>query len=185
MPTPPAPPAAPKDNTPPNDAAQPKDNTQPAPPAAPKDNAPPPAAGEDVATLKAELEALKAEREKAAADKMTEAEQLRAELEALRTTVDATKADALKHARAAALSRLGVLPEYQDFAPADADPRTAEGRAALEKWAADRPAMLNRQPPQPVRQEVTATAIFGEKGKGNAFITPESFAANAKALGLN
>ncbi|MCB9739515.1 MAG: hypothetical protein H6747_09625 [Deltaproteobacteria bacterium] len=140
--------------------------------------------GSDLAALKAELEAAKAELAKAK-DGMSDADKMREQIENLKTDLNATKADALAHARSTALDALGVLAEYREFAPADADPRTAEGKAALEEWASKRPAILSRRGVEAPKVDVDSSSIFGESGKGNPFISPKSFSDMAKKLGLN
>ena len=160
--------------------APPADNATPPADTPPADTATPPA--DDLAALRAELAAAKAKL--AAADEQkTDAEKLREQLDAMRGDLDATKAGALAHARASTMEALGVLPQYREFAP-EADPRTAEGKAALEKWAAERPAMLSRRTQEAPSVDVADTAILGTEGKGNFFVSPRSLADMAKNLGI-
>ncbi|MBM5812791.1 MAG: hypothetical protein FJ191_12660 [Gammaproteobacteria bacterium] len=55
--------------------------------------------------------------------------------------LDATRAELVAERRATALERLGVLPHFRDYAP-KVDPKTADGAAALEKWAKTHPEAL-------------------------------------------
>lgn len=113
----------------------------------PKGNGTPDVAAE-LASLKGQLEALtkaktesdnKAEEARKAA--LSEADKLKEEREAFKLEVEGTKAGIRKEARGQAMDRLGILPNYRDFAP-DCDPRTPEGAKALTDWAKDHPEVV-------------------------------------------
>ncbi len=104
-----------------------------APPAAPPAPANEREIGEDAAQLAATL---------------GEIEALRAQIEALQST-QADEAAQLKRHEAAMrdtlLSKLGVMDKYRGYAP-PVDPFTDEGRAELERWAADNSELTDARP---------------------------------------
>ncbi len=86
-----------------------------------------------------------------------------AAMEALQAQVAALQAEQTKTAgvqeaqsaamRAQVLGQLGVMGKYRKFAPADANPFTEAGRAALEKWAQENRELCevrDTTPPAPI-----------------------------------
>ena len=124
------------------------DNPTPDTPA--PDNKAPDVAGE-LASLKAQIEGLtkakteadnKAEEARKAA--LSEADKLKEERAAFMAEVEGTKAGIRKEARGQAMDRLGILPNYRDFAP-DVDPRDPAGAKALTDWAQSHPEVVKAQ----------------------------------------
>lgn len=106
-----------------------------------------------------------------------------AEFAALQVRVAAAESAALGHVRASVLASLGVMPGYQEFAP-PADPRTPEGRSALEAWATAHPALLSKGAPAAPVAPVVAPAFYGANGAGNLFTSPASYQLNKRDLGI-
>ena len=86
-------------------------------------------------TEKADAEA-KAEEARQA--KLSAAEKQAERVAALEARLAEAEGSALAESRARALATLGIRDKFHGYAP-DADPRTADGRAALERWAQDNP----------------------------------------------
>ena len=70
-------------------------------------------------------------------------------------------------ARELAAADLGVLPAYRKFVPDDIDARTAEGRAALEKWAQAHPEVMAPRA-EPVRVEIKIEGVKNPLLQGDA-----------------
>lgn len=103
----------------------------------------------------------------------------KAELERMKAADAAT-------ARNDVLTQLGVKPQYREFAPANVDARTPEGRAALEKWATERPeirtaALGNGAPP--VTSKLLAPVADNPLAK-SPFYKPEHIIKNAQENGI-
>lgn len=159
-------------------------------PTPPTPDASPPAASpalspEQVAELVATVTALKADNDaakaalKAADDaKLTEAQRAEKERKEWQAQVDADRAKIKQERKSLALSKLGVLPKFQAFAP-DVDPADPAGAAALEKWAKEYPEAVATkvQPAQPA--DVPEGSMLHKILTGAAkspFMTREGFA---------
>lgn len=115
----------------------------------------------ELASMKAEREAEKAQAETAKADavaaakaeaeaKLTDAERTKAELADLKIQLANQDAAAKDAARTALLDGLGADPNYRKVFP-EGDARDPQVKAKIERFAADNPKLLTRQPgpPQP------------------------------------
>lgn len=114
------------------------------PPAAPAA----PDLGAQLAAAQAQIDALTAQAASGNGDASAVADLARRldEQAAAFATADTARRDA---ARTQALDRLGVAPEYRDVVPSTFDPRTVDGRRALEEWIAKRPALAASRAPKP------------------------------------
>ncbi len=104
---------------------------------------------------RAEAEAVKAAEAEAKATaeataKMTEAQKTIQEVEGLKARIAAQEAREIEQARNAMLDALGADPAYRRVFP-EGDCRDPKVKAQVEKFAADHPRLLTRQPgpPQP------------------------------------
>jgi len=95
---------------------------------------------------------------------------------------------ALDYARKGTLDAIGVLPVYHEYAP-NADARTEEGKAVLEKWAAERPAMVAARKPAPKVEDFTAlggnVAEIMTGKKSSHWLTPASIKKMLSSKGEN
>lgn len=136
-----------------------------------------------VKTLSAQLETLTkakteadAKAEEARKASLSEADKLKEERTAFAAEVANTKAGLRKEARSQALDRLGVLPNYRDFAP-DADPTNADGAKQLADWAKGHPEVVKvTGAPQPPPFAPAPESMLGKVLAGVAkspYITKE------------
>ena len=95
---------------------------------------------------------------------------------------------ALDYSRKTTLEAIGVLPIYHEYAP-NADARTEEGKAVLEKWAAERPAMVTARKPAPKVEDFNvlggkvAEIMTGKKS--SHWLTPDSIKKMLSSKGEN
>jgi len=152
-----------------------------------------------VAALEAKIEALTGKLEQTEADKAAAAEAAEAErkaklsaseqmaekVAALEAQLSETQTQALQSERARVLSRLGVRDKFARYAP-DADPRTPDGLATLEKWAADNPE-LRKAPSSPATADGELPKSLAEKAaKGSPFLVGlKSAMSEARATPLS
>lgn len=125
-----------------------------------------PAAKPDTGALEARLAELEARAAAAAEDS---------------TSVKAKLEVAQKAMRSEVLGRLGVLDKFADFAP-DVDAYTAEGRQALEEWAAANPELLSRRP-SPTQNTGVKVADLVKGKPGGWMVRPDEW--DRKLRGVN
>jgi len=104
-------------------------------------------------------EAADAQAEKARLEALSDAEKLSEERQAWQAEVEAERGRLKTEARRQALTKLGVLEKFQEFAP-DVDVREKSGQAGLEEWAKGNPELL-----APRDQPATAKADLLPAGK--------------------
>lgn len=130
-------------------AEPPKAPEPPEPPKAPEPPAPPAPPRSDRAELGDQLRELELRNDELAKALETETTRQR------------------QSARELAAADLGVLPAYRKFVPDDIDARTAEGRAALEKWAQAHPEVMAPRA-EPVRVEIKIEGVKNPLLQGDA-----------------
>jgi len=141
-------------------------------------------------------ESVAAAEEERAAEGLPETDKLRRERELMEAERKAWAiqreefaAAELKRAQGEALDKLGVLPQYREIVPVALDPRTPEGAADLEKFFADKPALLkSKEVGEPVKQSAfeMAKGLFKANGKSNNQLTNlDAIAENARRQGFD
>jgi len=112
----------------------------------------------------------------------------RDEASAANERATSSEQSALDYSRKTTLDAIGVLPVYHEYAP-NADPRTEEGKAVLEKWATDRPAMVAARKPAPKVEDFTAlggnVAEIMSGKKSSHWLTPSSIKKMLSSKGEN
>jgi len=120
-------------------------------------------------SLRAEKADAEAKAEEARQAKLTAAEKQAERVAALESRIAESESAALAAERARALSTLGIRDKFHGFAP-DGDPRTEEGRTALERWAQDNPELRKAAAsPADLRTDDLPKGL-AEKAQSNPFL---------------
>ena len=110
--------------------------------------------------------------------------QLRANNDAMAAQLAKMEANGRAEAMARSLTALGVKPQYHEIAPANIDPRTPEGKAALEKWAADRPEIRTASITAPAPPPNLLTSDKKAHLRNSPLYNEAHLRANAKTNGV-